>query len=121
MNSDVLHDSFRHPNLLDGLLAQIDHAKEDWFQRHVATFLEVCEAHGRAAAHHHDELVVGFIKGPAERIPVEHLDGITASGPPLDVLLRALEGLRDRRLAADRDDLPTRHHDLATLRGTLRT
>ncbi len=45
---------------------------------------------------------------PAERIPAEHLDGITASGPPLDVLLRALEGLRDRRLAADRDDIPTR-------------
>lgn len=116
-----LHDSFRHPNLLDGLLAQIEHVGEDWFQRHVATFLEVCEAHGRAAAHHHDELVVGFIKGPAERIPVEHLDGITASGPPLDVLLLALEGLRDRRLAADRDDLFTRHHDLATLRATLRT
>jgi len=116
-----LQDSFRHPNILDGLLAQIDHRNENWFQRHVATFLEVCEAHGRAAAQHHDELVVGFIKGPSERIPVEHLHGITASGPPLEVLLRALEGLRDRRLALDRDDFPTRYHDLARLRATLRT
>ena len=116
-----LQDSFRHPNILDGLLAQINHSNENWFQRHVATFLEVCEAHGRAAAHHHDELVVGFIKRPSERIPVEHLDGITASGPPLEVLLRALEGLRDRRLALDRDDFPTRYHDLARLRATLRT
>ena len=116
-----LQDSFRHPNILDGLLAQIDHRNENWFQRHVATFLEVCEAHGRAAAQHHDELVAGFIKGPSERIPVEHLHGITASGPPLEVLLRALEGLRDRRLALDRDDFPTRYHDLARLRATLRT
>ena len=116
-----LQDSFRHPNILDGLLAQINHSNENWFQRHVATFLEVCEAHGRAAAQHHDELVAGFIKGPSERIPVEHLHGITASGPPLEVLLRALEGLRDRRLALDRDDFPTRYHDLARLRATLRT
>ncbi len=116
-----LHDSFRHPNLLDSLLSQVEHVDEDWFQQNVAMFLDVCAAHGAAAAHHHDQLVVGFIKGPAERIPAEHLTGITASGPPLDVLLRALEGLRDRRLAADRDDIPTRHDDLATLRGLLRS
>jgi hypothetical protein len=114
-----LHESFRHPNVLDSLLAQRDHASEPWFQAHTAAFLEVCDAHGRAAAHHHDELVVGFIARPAQQIPAEHLDGLTASGPPLDVLLRALEGLRDRRLAADRNDIPTRHEDIATLRAML--
>jgi hypothetical protein len=111
-----LRESFRHPNVLDALLAQAGHAAESWFREHAATFLEVCRAHGRAAAQHHDDLVVKFIKRPAEQIPPEHLSGITASGPPLDVLLRALEALRDRRLAADRDDIPTRHADLAALR-----
>ncbi len=111
-----LHESFRHPNIVDELLAQSEHADEPWFREHTAMFLDVCRAHGRAAAHHHDVLVAGFITRPSKKIPAEHLAGITASGPPLDVLLRALEGLRDRRLAADRDDIPTRHADLATLR-----
>jgi hypothetical protein len=114
-----LHESFRHPSVLDALLAQSEHADEAWFQLHAATFLEVCEAHGRAAEHHHEALVVKFIQRPAEQIPDEYLSGITASGPPLDVLLRALRGLVDRRIAADRSDIPTRHADIATLRGLL--
>lgn len=114
-----LHESFRHPNVLDALLAQSEHASEDWFQRHAAAFLEVCAAHGRAAEHHHEGLVVPFIKRPSEGIPEEYLAGITASGPPLDVLLRALRGLVDRRLAVDRDDIPTRHADIASLREML--
>ena len=114
-----LHESFRHPNVLDELLARAEYSDEDWFQRHATAFLEVCEAHGRAAEHHHDGLVVPFIQRPAEKIPAEQLAGITASGPPLDVLLRALRGLVDRRLAADRDDIPTRHADIAALRGLI--
>jgi len=51
----------------------------------------------------------------------DHLAGITASGPPLPVLLRALEVLRDLRTAADRQDIPTRHADLARLRGYVRS
>ncbi len=114
-----LHESFRHPNLLDEFLAQADSHTEDWFQRHAQAYLDVCTAHGAAAAQHHDDLVHNFIARPADRIPAEQLEGITASGPPLDVLLRALEGLRDRRLAADRDDIPTRHADIARLRSLL--
>ena len=114
-----LHESFRHPNVLDSLLAHADGSDHDWFQRHAAAYLEVCAAHGAAAAQHHDDLVHNFITRPAERIPDDHLEGITASGPPLDVLLRALEGLRDRRLAAARDDIPTRHADIERLRSLL--
>ncbi|MDE0285048.1 MAG: DUF1864 family protein [Gammaproteobacteria bacterium] len=44
---------------------------------------------------------------------------MTASGPPLPVLLNALEKLRDLRLAADRDDIPSRHHDLEKLKASL--
>jgi Domain of unknown function (DUF1864) len=69
-------------------------------------FLEVCEAHGRTAAQHHDQLVSKFIVAPAEALPVEYLKNITASGTPLDVLLRSLENLRDLRLAANRRDIP---------------
>jgi len=47
------------------------------------------------------------------------LQGITASGPPLPVLLRSLEMLRDQRIAAKRSDLITRHEDLANLRDLL--
>ncbi|BAN00815.1 PrnB family protein [Ilumatobacter coccineus] len=114
-----LHDSFRHPNLLDSLLEQREHAGEAWFRENAQAYLEVCAAHGAAAAHHHDELVARFITAPSTGIPPEFLEGITASGPPLDVLLRALEGLRDRRLAAPRDDIPTRHDDLVELRSLI--
>jgi len=114
-----LQASFRHPNVLDELLTQADHVDQTWCRELTAAFLDVCRAHGRAAAQHHDELVNGFIKRPSEQIPAEHLAGITASGPPLDVLLRALEGLRDRWLAADRNDIPTRHAELAALRALI--
>jgi hypothetical protein len=116
-----LHATFRQPNLLDSLLDRAVWADEPWFQENAAAFLDVCSVYGAAAAQHNDELVVNFIQRPAEGIPPEQLAGITASGPPLDVLLRALTGLRDRRLGADRDDIPTRHHDLATLRSLLTT
>lgn len=111
-----LRETVRHPNLLDMFLQQVSAADETWFRRNAAAFLRVCDAHGAAAAQHHDELVGKFIKQPSTAIPPEHLEGLTASGPPLDVLLRALERLRDQRLAANRDDIPTRHHDIAALR-----
>ena len=114
-----LRNTFRLPNLLDSFLDQLDHSHRPWFREHGCAFLAVCEAHGRLAAQHHDVLVDRFIQRPAEQVPPEHLAGITASGPPLDVLVRALEGLRDRRLAADRADIPTRHADIARLRAAI--
>ena len=47
-----------------------------------------------------------FIENPAARLGAAHLADITASGPPLPVLLRSLEVLRDMRLAADRPVSP---------------
>ncbi|MDG1266056.1 MAG: DUF1864 family protein, partial [Ilumatobacter sp.] len=114
-----LHESFRHPNLLDSLLDHADRGGPNWFRRHAAAYLEVCAAHGAAAAQHHDDLVHNFIARPAGQIPSAHLEGITASGPPLAVLLQALEDLRDRRLAVPRDDIPTRHADIERLRSLL--
>jgi hypothetical protein len=80
----------------------------------------VCDLFGQAAAQHHDGLVKRFIEGPATRLSEPSLAGITASGPPLPVLLRSLESLRDLRLAAARGDMKTRHDDLDRLRGAVR-
>lgn len=82
-------------------------------------FLDVCEAHGRTAAQHHDQFVAHFIEQPSQRLAEAFLAQITASGPPLPVLLDALQTLRDKRLAAPRDDIPTRHADIARLRAAL--
>ncbi|MNY79123.1 hypothetical protein D3C86_2196220 [compost metagenome] len=57
-----------------------------------------------------------FIEVPSTRMEERHLAQITASGPPLQALLAALEALRDRRLAVDRPGIDSRHADLAVLR-----
>ncbi len=51
-----LHDIYRHPNLLDCFLDERGSASRSWYQQPLATYLEVCEAHGAAAPQHHDQL-----------------------------------------------------------------
>ena len=115
-----LRDCMTRRSLLDELLAlREEHAAADWFQKNARAYLEICELFGRSAAQHHDGLVKRFIEGPAAALNEDHLQGITASGPPLPVLLRSLELLRDLRIAADRRDLFTRHDDLAALRSAV--
>jgi hypothetical protein len=115
-----LRDCMRHTSFLDELLALSGgHAREDWFQRNARAYLELCDLFGRIAAQHHDQLVKRFIENPAARLGVEQLTDITASGPPLPVLVRSLELLRDMRLAAKRPDITTRHADLEHLRSLL--
>ncbi len=115
-----LRDCMRHRNLLDELLTLADaHYHAPWFLANARAFLEVCELFATTAAQHHDQLVQRFIAVPARSLDEQHLTGLTASGPPLGVLLRALETLRDYRMAADRPDLATRHADLARLRACL--
>jgi hypothetical protein len=116
-----LRECMTRTSLLDELLSLIDeHSQADWFQQNARAFLEVCDLFGRSAAQHHDGLVRRFIESPAANLSAQSLEGITASGPPLPVLLRSLEVLRDLRLAADRRDIATRHDDLAKLRGVVR-
>jgi hypothetical protein len=112
-----LRDCMTRTSLLDELLSLApEYASADWFQNNARYFLEVCDLFGRSAAQHHDRLVKRFIELPAESLKPESLQGVTASGPPLPVLLRSLETLRDLRLAADRRDIASRHHDLAKLK-----
>ena len=115
-----LRDCMTRTSLLDELLDLVDaHGQTDWFQQNAAAYLGVCDLFGRAAAQHHDGLVKRFIEAPAARLDDQGLEGSTASGPPLPVLLRSLEVLRDMRIAADRPGLATRHHDLQRLRNAV--
>jgi hypothetical protein len=112
-----LRECMTHRSLLDELLLLAEeHAGADWFQANARAFLEVCDLFGRTAAQHHDQLVSRFIVGPAGSLDEEHQQGLTASGPPLPVLVHSLEVLRDYRTAAQRSDLGTRHDDLLRLR-----
>jgi hypothetical protein len=112
-----LRDCMMRTSLLDELLALApQHSATDWFQQNARAYLGVCDLFAQTAVQHHNALVKRFIEEPAQDMKEDHLAGITASGPPLSVLLRALEVLRDLRTAADRQDIPTRHADLARLR-----
>ena len=108
-------------SLLDELLALVDEYHDaDWFRRNAhALSRGLRDLFGQGAAQHHDGLVRRFIEEPAVKLNEQGVVGLTASGPPLPVLLRSLEVLRDLRLAADRPDLSTRHEDLRKLRSAV--
>ncbi len=117
-----LRDCMRRRSLLDEFLGLVDrYAETDWFQRNAAMFLDVCDAHGRTAKQHHDQLVSRFIERPSTALEKAQLDKVTASGPPLEVLLRSLEKLRDLRMAAERDDIPSSYREIARLRASVRS
>jgi hypothetical protein len=112
-----LRDTLRRRSFLDQYLECLrSDGGKPWFRRNVTAFLRVCEAHGRTASQHHDQLVTRFIAGPSRDLEQRHLAQVTASGPPLPVLLASLEVLRDLRTAAPRDDIASRHRDIALLR-----
>ncbi len=116
-----LRDCMTRTSLLDELLQlAAEHSQTDWFQRNAASYLEVCDLFGRSAVQHHDGLVKRFIEAPASALDEQGLEGITASGPPLPVLMRSLEVLRDLRTAANRKDICSRHGDILALRRALR-
>jgi Domain of unknown function (DUF1864) len=89
---------------------------KDWFQANARAFLEVCEAHGHAAVQHHNQLFESFIVKMSGDLDQKHHAQLTASGPPLPVLARALERLRDLRCAAKRDDMETAHEKIEMLK-----
>ena len=116
-----LRECMTHRSLLDELLAVADtQASTAWFQQNARSFMEVCDLFAHTATQHHDMLVKRFIEQPAGNLAQQDQQGLTASGPPLPVLLRSLETLRDLRVAAKRGDLATRCDDLAKLRSLLR-
>jgi len=116
----VLRDCMRRQSLLDGFLEELEeNSKQPWFQRNASMLLEVCAAHGQTALQHHEQLVNKFVERPAVRAGTVDQSGLTASGPPLPVLLKALRKLCDLRTAAARDDIPSRHREIQQLRDSL--
>lgn len=111
-----LRDCMRRRDFLTVFLESAGDAGKPWFKRNAAKFIAVCEAHGKTAAQHHDMLVARFIERPSVSLDAGKLAQVTASGPPLPVLLNALAILRDLRLAAPRADIRTRHDDLQRLK-----
>lgn len=117
----LLRDCMRQKSLMNSFLEALPTQQStEWFQTNVKAFLEVCEAHGDAAAQHHNQLVEKYIKEPAVHLPEENQTNLTASGPPLPVLLFALEKLRDQRTAAPRTDIYTRYHDIQLLKAAVK-
>lgn len=109
-----------YPSLLDEFLAAAaDPAAAPVVRDNAAAFLALCDLFAEIAGQHHDQLVHRFIAAPADTLPPARVRGLTASGPPLDVLMRSLETLRDLRSAAPRDDLATRRADLDRLRAVV--
>jgi hypothetical protein len=115
-----LRDCMTRTSLLDELLSLADdYHSAQWFQQNARAYLKVCDLFGQVAAQHHNGLVKRFIEMPAATLSERELQGITASGPPLPVLLRSLEVLRDLRQGTDRGDIATRFRDLSRLRAAV--
>lgn len=116
----LLKSCLRHRSFMDEFL-QVMHARhrQDWCKTNLRAFLELLDVYGRTAVQHHDYLAKKFIEQPAESQREEGMVNLTASGPPLHVLLRALERLRDLRTAADRDDIQSRYRDVQQLRASI--
>ena len=115
-----LRECMTYRSLLDDLLdLSTDHSNTPWYQRNARLFLKVCDLFGQTAAQHHNQLVSRFIESPASDLNEASKEGLTASGPPLPILLRSLATLRDMRMAADRPGVATRHSDLSRLRDSL--
>lgn len=104
------------PSLLDLLIEALDRdPSAPWLRPTGTAYLKVVNAFGATAAQHQNLLVKRFIEDATVGIAAQHRARVTASGPELDALLKSLTRLRDLRLAARRDDIPSRHADIARL------
>ncbi len=116
----ILRDCMRRRSLMDEFLTIApEHHGSSWYQEHLSAFLRLCELHGEIATQHHEQLVHTYIVNPAKAMDQKHMGQLTASGPALQGLLKALTDLRDRRAGAHREDILTRHRELSMLRATL--
>lgn len=112
----MLGGALAAPSLLDALIEALDRdPSASWLRPAAAAYLKVIKSFGATAAQHQNLLVKRFIEEPSVGISAKQRARITASGPDLDVLLASLARLRDLRLAAPRDDIPTRYAEIARL------
>jgi hypothetical protein len=115
-----LQASIGKTSFMDEFLDEMENCKSlPQYQKNLRMFIQLCDIHGRAYAFHHDQLVMKYIEKPAVEIPETQKDNLTASGPPLPVLIRSLGKLRDMRMAEDRADIHSRYADLQKLKDIL--
>ena len=114
----VLQNASGQRSFMDEFLALLDEndSLPDVALEPLRAFIETCERHGDTSSQHHERFVRRYIELPAANIEEKRLKQITASGPPLAVVVAALNDLRDKRRAAERSDIDTRFADLARLR-----
>ncbi|WP_328606811.1 DUF1864 family protein [Amycolatopsis sp. NBC_00345] len=103
-------------SLLAKFLREAESGAGPQLRQNAELFLAVCRAHGAAYTYHHHRLVKPFLVVPAEKAPADRLTEITASGPPLDVVVAGLSRLSDLRSARDRPGAPTARPALERLR-----
>lgn len=115
----ILRDCMRRTSIMDDFLAASNCHTQTWYQENLSLFLDVCKLHGTTAIQHHEQLVKKYIAQAATTMGQQHMSKVTASGPPLHVLIDSLEKLKDRRAATKRDDIRTRFDDINTLKATL--
>lgn len=117
----VLRDCMRRTSMLDAFLNALESGESntDWYQRNLKMFLAVCEAHGHTAQQHHDLLIKKFIEEPAEAAELTDQTDLTASGPPLPVMLKGLKKLCDLRTAANVPGIKSRCAGIQKLRSSL--
>ncbi len=119
-DQERLRDCMRRESILDQLLVSLSSSNNsDWFEKNANMFLEVCAAHGETARQHHDQLVSRFIVKPSADLPPENMKGITASGPPLEVLIQALEKLKNQRCANNVPGIGSRYDDIQAVKTAL--
>ena len=122
-DQESLRDCLRRRSFLDQFLDALDESSEaEWFRRNAArvpprlrgarTGRRAAPRPARRALHR------GAVARRSTRVRLEQ---VTASGPPLPVLLSALEVLRDLRLAAPREDIASRYADIARLEAAVGT
>ncbi|MFT7527601.1 MAG: hypothetical protein ACI9LY_002759, partial [Arenicella sp.] len=66
----------------------------------------------KIASQHHDMLVNKFIEKPSAQAGMDNRSDLTASGPPLPVLLKSLKHLCDLRNAANVGGIKSRFDDM---------
>ena len=82
--------------------------------------LAACRQHGAASAFHHQRLVIPFLRDPAATAPPEQHEDMTASGPPLEVVIETLARLRDLRTARRRPGIGTARDSIEQVSSLLR-
>ena len=93
--------------------------KGDWFQPNARAFLEVRDLFGRQPRSITTRWWKRFIHEPADELETRLWRHHGQWAAAVSVVRALEEMLRDLRTAADRQDIPTRHADLARLRALL--